>query len=274
MSRFGAKFGHTQEQAIVALMTYGTIEKAARTLNVSSRTLMRWQQKPEFQAAFRKARRDALAQSIARFAKGAPAAVATLFNVMVDSKTPAAVRVRAADSFLHHTWKAMEIDAIDGRVASADSDTDPNAELGNELAGILRGIVESAAPSRRESARVPLEVNAVEPRRPEADQLQEFLRARCIVAAEGDVESWKSEKCWVPVAELYPNYAVWAAANGDRQRLPKGSFEKRLHELGREKARVRPAGGRGTKQVWVWFGIRFSTAGEDESVPCDKDAPV
>lgn len=263
MSRSGGKFGRTQEQAIVALMTYGTTEKAARALNISPRTLMRWQQMPEFQAAFRKARRDVLAQSIARFAKGAPAAVATLFNVMVDSNTPVAVRVRAADGFLNHTWKAMEIDAIDGRVPPADSDKDPNTELGNELAGILRGIVESAGPSRREGPCIPLEVDAVEPRRQEADQLQEFLRARCIVADEGDVESWKSEKCWVPVAELYPNYAVWAAANGDRQRLPKGSLEERLHELGREKGRVRPAGGRGSKQVWVWFGIRFNTTAKD-----------
>ena len=255
-------------------MTYGTIEKAARALNISPRTLMRWQQMPEFQAAFRKARRDVLAQSIARFAKGAPAAVTTLINVMVDSNTPVAVRVRAADSFLHHTWKAMEIDAIDGRVPPAGSDKDPNTELGNELAGILRGIVESAGPSRRESPCVPRELNAAELRRPEADQLQEFLQARCIVANQGDVESWKSEKCWVPVAELYPNYAGWAAAHGDRQRLPKGSFEKRLHELGREKARVRPAGGRGTRQVWVWLGIRFNIRGGASSVPCDKNELV
>ena len=274
MAYSGAKFGRKQEEAIAALLTQATIEKAARVAGIGTRTLMRWLQVPEFQAAYRKARQDALSQSIARLEKGSPAAVATLFNVMAGPGTPASVRVHAANCFLNHTWKGAEIDAIDSRIPQVNRDSDWLTELGSQLAGILRGIVENAATCRRISPGLPPCVIAAESRRREPDRLREFFQERCVVAAKGNVDSWKRERCWVPVAELYPTYVVWAAAHSDGYTLPKGSFEERLHELRLEKGRVRPARGRGTKQVWVWLGIRFNTAGQGESVPCDRNEPV
>jgi hypothetical protein len=263
MARSGAKFGRRQEAAIAALLTQGSIEKAARVAEVSPRALFRWLQVPEFQAKYQKAQRDAFSQSIALLQKGSSAAVATLYNVMAEKGTPASVRVRAADCFLNHAMKASEIEAREAPAPAAEGDTDSNSKLRSELLGILRGRVESAVLCHRESLNDPTDVTVPEPRREELDRLQEFFQDRCLVAGEGDVGSWKKEKCWVPVAELYPTYAAWAAATGDRQPFPKGPFEERLRQLGRGKERVRPAGKRETKQVWVWLGIRFHTAAED-----------
>ena len=66
MTGHGAKFGRKKEEAIVALLTTRTTEEAARAVNVAAKTLLRWQKEPEFDVAFRAAKRAAFAQSIAR----------------------------------------------------------------------------------------------------------------------------------------------------------------------------------------------------------------
>ena len=238
MARSWAKFGRRQEAAIAALLTQGSIEKAARVAEVSPRALFRWLQVPEFQAKYQKAQGDAFSQSIALLQKGSSAAVATLYKVMAEKATPASVRVRATDCFLNHAMKASEIEAREAPAPAAESDTDSNSRLRSELLGILRGRVESAVLCHRESLTDSPDVTVPEARREELDRLQEFFQDRCPVAAEGDVKSWKKEKCWVPVAELYPTYAAWAAATGDRHPFPKGPFEERLRQLGRGKERV------------------------------------
>ena len=65
------------------------------------------------------------------------------------------------------------------------------------------------------------------------------------------------------VTDLYPAYAAWAEATGDKHPLAKGIFDERLRKLGRKQDRVRPDGRRDTKQVRAWLGIRFRTAQDD-----------
>ena len=108
MTGHGAKFGRKKEEAIVALLTTRTTEEAARAVNVTAKTILRWQKEPEFDAAFRAAKRAAFGQSIARLYHLSSAAVTTLGKVMLEPGTPPATRVRAADSILDHTTKAIE----------------------------------------------------------------------------------------------------------------------------------------------------------------------
>ncbi|MGA2716741.1 MAG: hypothetical protein ABSG41_26930 [Bryobacteraceae bacterium] len=75
---------------------------------------------PEFQKAYREAKWAAFGQSIARLHYLASAAVSTLGKIMLDSKTPPATRVRAADSILDHTIKAIENEDIEARVAELE----------------------------------------------------------------------------------------------------------------------------------------------------------
>lgn len=46
--------------------------------------------------------------------------MSTLLKVMVDPNAPASSRVRAADSVLDHTLKAIEIEDIEVRVAALE----------------------------------------------------------------------------------------------------------------------------------------------------------
>ena len=76
---------------------------------------------PEFEIAYREARRAAFGQSIARLQQASSAAVSTLLKVMIDPNSPASTRVRAADSILDHAAKAIEIEDIEVRVAELEA---------------------------------------------------------------------------------------------------------------------------------------------------------
>lgn len=120
MTGHGAKFGRKKEEAIVALLTHRTIEEAARAVNVSTKTLLRWQKEPEFDTAYRAAKRAAFGQSIARLHHLSSAAVSMLGKVMLDAETPPATKVRAADSILNHTIRAIETEDLDARLAALE----------------------------------------------------------------------------------------------------------------------------------------------------------
>jgi hypothetical protein len=120
MADFKAKFGRKEEDAIVALLSQRSIEDAARACNIPARTLYRWLKEPEFDAAYRAARRQAYGQSISRLQQGSAAAATTLLKVMVDATTPPATRVRAAEAVLSHAAKAIEIEDIEVRVTELE----------------------------------------------------------------------------------------------------------------------------------------------------------
>jgi hypothetical protein len=67
----------------------------------------------DFQSAYREAKRAAFSQSIARLHQMSSAAVSTLAKIMVDANAPASTRLRAADSIIDHTYKAIEIEDIE-----------------------------------------------------------------------------------------------------------------------------------------------------------------
>lgn len=120
MKGHGAKFGRKLEEAVAAMLTQRNLEEVARSIGIGTATLLRWQKQPEFQKAFREARRDAYSQSIARLQQGTTAAATTLLKTMIDPGTPASVRVRAAEAILNHAAKAIEIEDIEARVAALE----------------------------------------------------------------------------------------------------------------------------------------------------------
>lgn len=120
MNGHGSKFGRKKEQAIVALLTERNVEEAARAVGISPATLMRWQKEPEFQAAYRNARREAFGQCIARLQKASSAAATTLLNIMVDKSAPASCRLRAAESVLSLATKATEMEDVQVRLSSLE----------------------------------------------------------------------------------------------------------------------------------------------------------
>jgi hypothetical protein len=126
MTGHGAKFGRKMEEAIAALLTQPRIEEAARSIDVAPKTLLRWMQVPEFQKAYREARRAAFGQAIARLQQGTSAAATTLLKTMIDPGTPASVRVRAAEAIFNHAAKAIEIEDIEARVTELERMAESN----------------------------------------------------------------------------------------------------------------------------------------------------
>jgi hypothetical protein len=107
--------GSSDSSAVVAAQ-----RRRSGSVGVGARTLYRWMNEPDFDAAYRAARRAAFSQSAARLQQMSTAAVSTLGKIMVDPNAPAASRVRAADSVLDHAAKAIEIEDIEARVSELE----------------------------------------------------------------------------------------------------------------------------------------------------------
>jgi transposase-like protein len=120
MKGHGTQFGRKQEEAIAALLTQRNIEEAAKAVGIAPNTLLKWMKDPGFDAAYREARRLAFRQSVSRLQQASSAAVTTLLKIMVDPTAPHSTRVRAADSVLDHSAKAIEIEDIEARVAELE----------------------------------------------------------------------------------------------------------------------------------------------------------
>ena len=120
MRGHGTKFIRKMDEAVAALLTQRNQEEAARAVGIGVATLLRWQKLPEFQKAYREARRAAHGQAVARLQQASSAAVTTLIKLMVEPGTPASVKARAADSVLDHSAKAIELEDIEARVAELE----------------------------------------------------------------------------------------------------------------------------------------------------------
>jgi len=120
MRGHGTRFGRKKEEAVAALLTQRNIEEAAKATGIAPNTLLKWMKEPEFQAAYRGARRAAFGQAVARLQQGTAAAATTLLKTMIDPVTPASVRVRAAEAIFNHAAKAIEIDDIEARVSELE----------------------------------------------------------------------------------------------------------------------------------------------------------
>jgi len=76
---------------------------------------------PEFQKAYREARRATFGQAVARLQQGTSAAATTLLKIMIEPGTPPSVRVRAAEAIFNHAAKAIEIEDIEVRVTALET---------------------------------------------------------------------------------------------------------------------------------------------------------
>ncbi len=117
----GTQFGQKKEAAIVALLSQRNIDEAAKSVGISPQTLLRWLKVPEFQVAYREARRAAFGQATARLQHASSAAVSALLKVIVDPTSPASAKVRAADCILDHAKKAIELEDVEARVTELEA---------------------------------------------------------------------------------------------------------------------------------------------------------
>lgn len=105
-----------QQRAIPALLTEPTITAAAEQVGVTARTLHKWLLQPDFIAAYKEAKREAMGAAIGRLQMASDKAVKTLEEVMQDKEATAASRVTAARTVLELALKATEIEEIEERL--------------------------------------------------------------------------------------------------------------------------------------------------------------
>jgi hypothetical protein len=121
MKGHGEKLTRKKEQAIVALLSHGSIPEAARATGIAAVTLWRWLQLDGFRDEYQKARRDAVGRAIDQVQRAAAGAVQTLEGVMSDEQTPASARVSAAKTVLDSALKAVELEDVQGRLQALES---------------------------------------------------------------------------------------------------------------------------------------------------------
>jgi len=116
----GSKFTRKNDEAIAALLTQRSLEDAAKTAGIGTQTLLRWLKLPEFQAAYRDARRQAVQQAVARLQQATGAAAITVLKLMTDPNVPAAVKLRAAECVFAHAIKGIELEDIETRLTELE----------------------------------------------------------------------------------------------------------------------------------------------------------
>ena len=114
------------QKILTAWVEQPNVERAAAAAGVSTTTLWRYRQKPEFKKALSDLGRLDLAQALARFQQVAMAAANTKIKVMVDPTSPAAVRLHAAELILSHAREAMEREDLEARVAALEQAPGPH----------------------------------------------------------------------------------------------------------------------------------------------------
>ena len=125
----GAKFGRKKEDAIAALLSQKNIEDAARAAKIGPNTLLRGLELPEFKAQYRKARREAVHQSVARMQQATGAAAITVLKLMTDTNVPPAVRLRAAECVFDQAIKGVELEDIEARLSELERANEASKQM-------------------------------------------------------------------------------------------------------------------------------------------------
>jgi hypothetical protein len=111
----GEKRSRKQEQFIAALLSYPTVEAAAKEVGIGDVTAWRWRKDPAFDDQYREATRDAMHQAAARLQGAAREAVDTLRKIQSEGESEAA-RVSAARTILDMALKAADLEDVQRRL--------------------------------------------------------------------------------------------------------------------------------------------------------------
>src|SRR5262245_58232026 len=151
MKGHGQKLTRKQEALVAALLTEPTHAAAATRAGVSEATLHRWLRLPEFQAAYRRARRDLVEGAVGRIQAAAGQAVETLLAVARGGARDGD-RVRAAVALLDHAFRGLtDADALHGDRGPGDAAPMDTGDVVKLLAGRLRQVDQAELPTGEKS---------------------------------------------------------------------------------------------------------------------------
>jgi len=111
-SGHGSKFERKKEEAIAALLKHRTLEEAARAVDLSVTTLIRWMKDPRFEAEYREARLSKFRESLARVEQAANVAVTVVLKILLDPNTSDSCRLEAATTIWSFALKSVELEDV------------------------------------------------------------------------------------------------------------------------------------------------------------------
>jgi hypothetical protein len=115
----GEKLTRKHEQAIAALLSTPSIPAAAKVVGIGEATLWRWLQLPDFQAAYRAARRQVVERAVSELQAATGEAVEALKRNL-HCENPA-VEIRAAQIILEQAVRGIELIDLQERVERLES---------------------------------------------------------------------------------------------------------------------------------------------------------
>ncbi len=114
-SHFGAELPPMQQKLIAAMLVESSYEQAAQKAGVSKSTLYRWLSQPEFQEAYKQARRNLVGFAVGRLQTATGLAVDTLVGMLAPHQK-SHDRIRAATSLLEYAFRGLqEADLFEGK---------------------------------------------------------------------------------------------------------------------------------------------------------------
>jgi hypothetical protein len=102
------------------LLPEPTVERAAAAARLPHTTAYRLLKRPDFKAAYREAKRENVAQALARLQAVGGKAVDALVEVMEDGAAPSSARVAAARTALELALRASELEDMTERLAAIE----------------------------------------------------------------------------------------------------------------------------------------------------------
>jgi len=121
MSGHGEKLTHKHERAIAALLVAPSVTAAAQQIGVNENTLLRWLKDTAFERAYKEARRAVVQQAIVRMQQLCSKVVTKLEELIDDPDAPASSRVTAMKTVLEMSWKAIELEDLEARIAALEA---------------------------------------------------------------------------------------------------------------------------------------------------------
>lgn len=112
-----------REQAINALMSETTIERAARKAQISKSTLLRWMKDPEFRRAYAEAKADCLRMASAILTRNSAKAAVVLAEIFKckRGKFNQSSRVSAAIGTIRLSHEAFSLEVLEERISKLEA---------------------------------------------------------------------------------------------------------------------------------------------------------
>ncbi len=122
MEGHGERMSRDTETAISALLACASIRSAAKKIGVAEKTLRSWLKEPEFQAAYRVARRAVVEHAISQVQQLTHDAVKTIKRNLKCGLP--AVEVRAALGILSAAGSGLELADLFGRIEELERESE------------------------------------------------------------------------------------------------------------------------------------------------------